>query len=591
VGMLNEAQWEERAIRILGNAAATYSFTSGLSGRLSAGLDQFTNRSRTYDSPNFGPWAGNGGMASAGNVFVNKVTLEGTLNFNRNFGESHEFSGVVGTSYEDNTRERSYVQSEGFPSSEFKMIDSGARVTLGNGNLTEWGLSSVFGRVSHTFNDRLTTTLNVRRDGSSRFGENNRWGTFPSLAVLYRIGEESFMRGQNILGNLAVRASYGRTGNQQDLGDFASRGLFAGGANYQGTPGIAPTQLANPDLKWETTDQLNLGADFSLLTDRLSISFDWYDKRTNDLLVSLPVPSQVGFTSIWSNVGGMKNTGMELALRADLFRGGPRGFNWTSSLSLARNENEVTELYNNQPILGTNAIIVGQPLGVFYGYVADGIFQSIEEVRAHATQTVHSNPLRATAAGDIRFRDLNGDGVINTNDREVIGSPWPDLEGGFSNTITFLNFDLTAFVQFSLGNKVFNGNRIYQDQFGSGGDNHTTRALDRWTPTNTDAKYPRAVWGDPNLNTRVSSFFVEDASYTRLKNLVLGYTLPVSLAEKGGFRSARIYVQGQNLLTSTDYSGWDPEVNVSGQVSVTRGYDFYTLPQARTITFGFNVGL
>jgi TonB-dependent starch-binding outer membrane protein SusC len=591
VGMLNEAQWEERAIRILGNAAATYGILSGLDGRVSVGLDQYTNRSRTYDSPDFGPWQANGGMASAGNVFVNKVTLEGTLNFVRALGEANEFSGVIGTSYEDNTRERTYVQAEGFPSSEFRNVDSGARITDGNGNVTESSLSSVFGRVSHTFRDRLTTTVNVRRDGSSRFGENNRWGTFPSIAVLYRIGEEPFMQQQSILGNLAIRASYGRTGNQQDLGDFAARGLFEGGANYLGTPGIAPTQLANPDLKWETTDQLNLGADFSLLTDRLSITFDWYDKQTNDLLVSLPVPSQTGYTSIWSNVGGMKNTGVELALRADLFRGGARGFNWTSSLSLAHNKNEVTSLYNGQPILGVNAVIEDEALGVFYGHVADGIFQSQAEVAAHATQTVHANPLRATSAGDIRFRDLNDDGVINSDDRQVIGSPWPDVEGGFSNTITFRSFDLTAFVQFSYGNDVFNGNRIYQDQFGSGGDNHTTRALDRWTPTNTDARYPRAVWGDPNQNTRNSSFFVEDGSYTRLKNLVLGFTLPESIAQRGGFRSARIYVQGQNLLTSTDYTGWDPEVNVSGQVSITRGYDFYTLPQARTITFGFNVGL
>jgi hypothetical protein len=186
---------------------------------------------------------------------------------------------------------------------------------------------------------------------------------------------------------------------------------------------------------------------------------------------------------------------------------------------------------------------------------------------------------------------LNNDGVINDSDRTRIGSPWPDFEGGFNNTVSFRNFDLTAFVQFSVGNDVFNGNRIYADQFGSGGDNHSKRALDRWRPDHTNTDVPRAIWGDPNRNTRNSSLFVEDATYYRLKNIVLGYTLPQWLAEKGGFRNARVYLQGQNVFTSTDYSGWDPEVNSSGQTSITRGYDFYTLPQARTFTFGFNVTL
>jgi hypothetical protein len=196
-----------------------------------------------------------------------------------------------------------------------------------------------------------------------------------------------------------------------------------------------------------------------------------------------------------------------------------------------------------------------------------------------------------TGPGDIRFRDLNGDGIITDDDRTRIGTPWPDFEGGFTNTFAFRNFDLTAFVQFSVGNDVFNGNRIFQDQFGSGGDNHTTRALDRWRPDNTNTNVPRAIWGDPNRNTRNSSHFVEDGTFYRLKNVTLGFTLPTALAEKGGFRTARVYLQGYNLITSTDYSGFDPEVNSAGQTSISRGYDFYTLPQARTITFGVNVGL
>ncbi|MGH7462950.1 MAG: SusC/RagA family TonB-linked outer membrane protein, partial [Longimicrobiales bacterium] len=193
--------------------------------------------------------------------------------------------------------------------------------------------------------------------------------------------------------------------------------------------------------------------------------------------------------------------------------------------------------------------------------------------------------------GDIRFKDLNGDGVINADDRTRIGSPWPDYEGGITNTLSFRGVDLTAFVQFSAGNDVFNGMRIYADQFGSGGDNHTTRALERWTPTNPNAKEPRAIWGDPNQNTRISDRFIEDGSYVRLKNVVLGYTLPAAMSARLGLGTARVYLQGQNVLTRTKYTGFDPEVNSGGQTAIARGFDFYTLPQARVFTFGINVGL
>ncbi|CAN5648019.1 TonB-dependent receptor [soil metagenome] len=592
VAMLNEAEAEERGIRILGNSFANYSVMEGVDARVSVGLDNLTLRSRTWDSPVVGPWAGNGGAAESANAFVTKLTYEGTLNFNRTVGAAHEVSGVVGSSIEENTRETSRVQGTQFPNEFFKYITSAATISEGTSTRSDWSLLSFFGRLSYTFAERVTTTFNIRTDGSSRFGTENRFGTFPSASVLWRVGDEAFMQNQNVIGNLALRASYGRTGNQQDIGNFASRGLFGGGYNYGDQPGIAPSQLANPELRWETTDQLNLGTDFSLLNDRLGFTIDYYNKNTRDLLVERPVPRTTGFSTIWSNVGALENNGLEVAARANLVQGGSQGLNWTLNVNLSGNRNEVTELYNNQPINTgfVSRVEVGYPLGYFYGYVADGIFQSYEEIQAHARQTVHSNPRRATAPGDIRFRDLNNDGVINDDDRTMIGSPWPDYEGGVTNSLSFRGLDLTAFVQFSVGNDIYNANRIYMDQYGSGGDNHTTRALRRWTPDNPNATEPRAIWGDPNRNTRDSDRFVEDGSYVRLKNLVLGYTLPAATTSRLGFRNTRIYVQGQNLLTSTSYSGFDPEVNYAGQTSVTRGTDFYTLPQTRTLTFGFNIG-
>ncbi|HSK19292.1 MAG TPA: TonB-dependent receptor [Longimicrobiales bacterium] len=593
VGMNNEAEAEERGIRILGNAFAQYNILEGVSVRGSIGLDQLTMRSRSYDSPAFGPWASSGGAGQAANSFINKLTYEGTLNFNRMLSDIHSLSGVIGTSFEDNTEEFSFVQGTQFPTEYFKYLTSAATIADGSSSRADYGLVSYFGRLSYNFDDRVTATFNVRRDGSSRFGTANRYGTFPSGSVLWRIGNESFMQNQNILANLALRASYGITGNQQSLGNFASRGLFGGGANYLDLPGIAPSQLANPELKWEKTGQLNLGTDFSVLSDRLAVTFDYYEKKTDDLLVARPVPRTTGFSTIWSNVGSMENKGFEVAATARLFQPtDERAFTWSTTLNVARNRNEVTALYNDQPINSgfANRVEVGKPLGFFYGYVTDGIFQSMEEVQAHATQVVHSNPLRATSPGDIRFKDLNNDGVINSDDQQMIGSPWPDYEGGVTNNMSFMGFDLSAFVQFSLGNEIFNANGIYTDQFGSYGDNHTVRAMDRWTPENPDTDQPRAVWGDPNFNTRDSDRFIEDGSYVRLKNVVLGYTLPSSFADRLGYGSARIYIQGQNVLTGTDYSGFDPEVNYSGQTSITRGTDFYTLPQARVFSVGFNLG-
>lgn len=583
VGLNNENEAEERGIRILGNAFANFELAPGLSLRGSVGLDQFTLRSRLYDSPVVGPATASNGAASVADAFVSKVTYEATLSWLRDFATSHAFSGVVGASYEDNTTERQSVSGQQFPSEYFRYLTSAASITGGSSSLTDWGLVSYFSRLSYTFADRYTATFNIRTDGSSRFGEDNRYGVFPSASLLWRASDEPFMQELGLFDNLAVRLSYGRTGNQHGIGDYAALGLFEGGNNYGDEPGLAPSQLGNPELKWETTDQFNVGTDFSLLDDRLSFSVDYYVKRTNDLLIERPVPRSTGFEDIWSNVGSLENRGVELLARAHLVRG--EGLNWTLDLNLSKNDNEVTALYADQPIdVGfAGRIMEGQPLGVFYGYVMDGIFRSAEEVAAHAFQS------SGTAPGDIRFRDVNGDGVVNGEDRTVIGSPWPDFSGGVTNTLSYGGLDLSVFLQFSYGNEIYNANRIYQEAYGSFGDNHTTRALERWTPDNPDATEPRATWDDPNQNVRDSSRFIEDGSYLRLKNAVLGYTFPNSFAARLGLRTLRVYVQGQNLLTSTDYTGFDPEVNYSGNDDVNRGVDFYTLPQARTITAGFNV--
>ena len=599
---LNRA--EERTFHVLGNAFADYRILEGVNARLNLGLDQYQLRGFLHDSPRLPPGSGSSGFGQVGNSFATKVLAEGTLSWQRDLSDLHSFSGVVGSSYEDNDSEFNTVFGTLFPPG-LKQLASAGTITGGESTVTEYNLMSFFGRLQHTFMDRLTTTFNVRGDGSSRFGENNRWGIFPSAAVQYRLTGTPLFQRQAVLSDLALRASYGRTGNQEGLGNFAARALFTGGQNYNDRPGIAPLQLANPDLSWEKTDQLNLGVDLGLLNDRLGLTFDWYRKNTTDLLLNRPLPLSTGFAVITENIGEMRNTGFEVAARAQVVRASRRGgFEWSTEFNVAHNENEVTRLYNEQPIAGAFVARVeeGQPLGFFRGYVMEGIFQSEDEICfTNPGETVAQRNARCAAAGmafqssftapgDVRFRDVNGDGVITADDQERIGSPWPDYTGGWTNNLSFAGFDLTVFTQFSQGNDIFNGNRLYTDWHGGAIDNGSGRARDRWTPENPSTTEARATFDDLNANTRQSSRFVEDGSYVRIKNAVLGYNVPVRFARGVGLNSMRVYVQAQNLKTWTDYSGFDPEVNFIGNANVTRGIDFYTLPQARTYTVGLNVG-
>jgi TonB-dependent starch-binding outer membrane protein SusC len=604
VALSRENEAEERTTRIIGNSFATFALSDGLTVRGSAGVDNYILRSRLYDSPIASPSSGSNGGGTAANTNVNKLTFEGTANFDRLFDDSHQVSGVVGSAYELNTQDGTSVSGQEFPGNTFRYLTSAAIITGGSQFVSRNTLLSFFGRLSYTYNDRYTATFNVRTDGSSKFGESNQWGTFPSASLLWRVAEEPFFQNQGVFSDLAIRASYGRTGNQFGIGDFASRALFGAGANYNDQAGIAPSQLGNPDLRWETTDQFNVGADLGFLDDRLAFTVDYYVKTTNDLLVSLPIPGTTGFTGIASNVGSLKNRGIELSARAQLVRGDRGGFNWTTDLNVSSNANEVTELLNDAPINAgfASRVEVGQPLGVFYGHVMEGIFQTGEPIcKSQTGETAAQRNARCaaaglafqatgTSAGDIRFRDIDGNGVINSDDRTIIGNPWPEFEGGLTNSLSFRGFDMNVFFQFSQGNDIFNAQRSYTDAFGSGFDNNTKAALDRWTPENPSNTQPRAIYGDPNNNVRNSTRFIEDGSYVRLKNAVLGYTLPERTSTRLGFRSLRLYVQAQNLHTWTNYSGFDPEVNYAGDTSITRGTDFYTLPQSRTITTGFDIG-
>lgn len=584
-------------LRGLGNIFARYTLTEGLDLQVKGGYDALNVDERRYTPTNYpGSFTtAVGGSATNATTTATKLLLESTLSYDKLYGEVHDVSAVIGTSVEENDIKQSFVTGQGFPGERFRYIASAARVNEGSSSLTENVLLSYFGRLNYSFKDRYLVGLNFRADGSSRFGENNRFGYFPSVSVGWRLIEESFMSGIAEITELKLRASYGVTGNQE-IGNFSYQALVTG-ANYQDRPGISLSQIPNPDLKWETTNQFNVGADIGLFSNRIMLAVDYYIKQTDDLLFSRPIPTQNGFGNYQSNIGATENKGWEFALTTVNLDGGADGVSWTSNFNISFNRNKVTELYQNQDIFygfGGNSLVLreGQPIGTFYGFISDGVYSTTEDVP-------QSRQGQGAQAGDINFRDISGpngepDGLITDDDLTIIGNAQPDFVGGLTNSLKFKGFDLNVFFQFSYGNDIANPAHQYQQHLGNDflDDNMLTLVEDRWQQEGDVTDIPRATVDDLNDNNRSnSSRFIYDGSYLRLKNLALGYTIPAGITEVIKMRSLRIYAQAQNLLTFTDYPGFDPEVNFAGTSNTTLGVDFYTFPQARTITFGVNIGL
>jgi hypothetical protein len=373
------------------------------------------------------------------------------------------------------------------------------------------------------------------------------------------------------VGDLKLRLSYGETGNQGIADDYAPLARF-GRANYSDAPGIAPSSLANPDLKWETTREFDVGVDFSMLSGRVGVVADYFRKKTDDLLVSRPITSTSGFTSVYDNIGNIENRGWEFQLSTEPIRESKvGGLSWSSDFNISFLKNEVTALYRNEPfnagIRSLNRVEIGQPLGAFHTLRFKGV----------DPQT-----------GDAIYDDVNGDGDITADDRVIVGSPHPDYFGGFTNTISWKGFDFRSFVQFTQGNKVFNAIRIFADDGGYYFDNKLRDSYEkRWKKPGDIAEQPRLSYDGTSGARDVSSRFVEDGSYVRLQELTLGYRLPRSWARTFNLDEARFFVSGRNLVTWTDYTGYNPDVNSNGSsATISLGTDFYAYPLARTFSFG-----
>jgi TonB-linked SusC/RagA family outer membrane protein len=563
-----------KTLRALGTLNARYLFSNRFSLDARVGADVYSIDELTWGDPKVdGTYAAssNGVGRTASNTNT-KYMAEGFLNVDAISTAATRLNLIGGASVEFNHRDLSFTRGEGFPAGFSTYIANAANITSWDGSATDNNLVSFFSRANWSYKDRYLFSASLRADGSSRFGADNRYGIFPAVSAGWNVTDESFAQGLAKLATLKLRASYGVTGNQ-GIGDFASRSL-ASGSPYSGEAGVANSQLGNPELKWETTKEVDLGADLSVLDGRASLIVDWYNRNTSDLLVRRPIPATSGYTSIWSNIGDIRNRGVDMGLHTVNLDGGSRGLGWTSDLNVTWNRNVVTHLYNGQTATFTvssritSVAAVGHPLGEFYLY-----------------KFLRVDP----ETGNAVFQAADGSETASPGsaDRMFVGNPQPNYYGGFTNTFTFRNFDLRGFLQFSQGNKVFNMMRIFTDDGGCTWDNLSTIALTRWQKPGDITDEPRMSYDCTSGADVISSRFIEDGSFVRLGEVTLGYKLPDRLASAARMTNARLYVSGRNLHTWTDYSGYNPDVNSAGIGSnVVMGVDYYAYPLARTFTLG-----
>ena len=593
VALARESKNRNTAYRVFGNVFGDYQVINGLNLRVLLGIDGVLQKQDSYLPRVVTSGQAQGGSASIFNSQSITWLNENLLTYNRNFGTIHSVGALLGFTQQANRYEYSTAAARNFVNDNLGSGNLGAgSVPLVPGSgVGTWGLRSYLARINYGYKDKYLLTASFRADGSSRFGANKRYGYFPSAALAWRVSEEAFLKNNRVLNDLKLRVTYGSTGNQDGIGNYPAYSLL-GTQNYVFgnvvSTGIGPAQISNPDLSWETTTQADAGVDVGLLNNRITLTADLYLKRTKDLLLNVTLPSTSGYSSATQNLGRVENRGIELSLSS---RNIDKAFKWSTNLNLAANRNRVLDIGGAPQIFSgqvanigqniTSGIIrVGEPLGSFYGYVTDGLYQSTDELAALADP-------QARKPGDRRYADLNGDKKIDDNDRTIIGRAQPKLIGGLSNTFSYKGVELTVFFQGVYGNQILNANR-FELEYLNATDNQNRDVLDRWTPTNTNTDIPRASTTRPA--NRISTRQIEDGSYLRLKNLQLAYSLPQTLLKTLKIQSLRVYATAQNLLTFTSYSGYDPEVNRFGQDSRSQGFDYGSYPTAKTILFGLNVG-
>lgn len=564
-------------LKLLGNINATYNFSSKLFLKTQLGVDHNDVTEDQFESSQtaiggFLPSVGGRGYG----IFISSKTTNlignAVLSYNGDVAQNR-LSAIIGSEIIQRPSLSGDVQGRLFPSDDFTYITSAGIVDAGSSTKVRSGLLSFFSEVKYNIKDKYLFSAGMRADGSSRFGEGNRFGYFPAVSAAWRISEENFFK-VDFIEDLKLRASFGYTGNER-IGDFRFLGSWVG-SPYNGTTGVSPSNVANLDLKWETTREINVGTDVSFWNGRIQASIEGYVNTTTDLLFRQPYAATTGFTSVLANIGDLENKGLELGLTTVNL---DKAVKWSTEINLSRNINKILFLADSIPIYAgytvegssaTNVVREGQPLGTFIGLNFLGV-----------------NP----ATGDAIYEDTNRDGIINNEDEIVIGNAQPDLTGGITNRLSYKNFDLTVFFQFSLGNDVLNLTKAGLVNSGSDLEsNQSAEALKRWRNEGDITDVPRYISGN-TVNNYHSNRLIEEGSFLRLKNLGVGYVLPARLTNRFFLSQLRIYASATNLWTLTKYSGADPEVSTLDGSTTAQGIDFYTLPQVRTISVGLNATL
>lgn len=568
--------------RTIGNLFLEYNLLKELKFRSSWSLDNTDLTESNYADTFISAGIATNGSATSYKAKNIVSTAEQLLTYNKVFKDKHALNVLLGNTVNAVQEEYTSASGQGFATNDLKDI-SVAATKSGSASKSESRLLSFFGKASYTFNNKYTIDGSIRADASSKFGKNKRWGYFPSVGLTWDASQENFIKNINLFDALKFRGSFGYSGNQNGIGSYAALGLWSAGSNYLETAGTAPSQLANPDLTWETTRQLDLGFDFAILKNAISLSFDYYNKYTYDLLLNVPVPYRSGFTSFLQNYGAVRNSGVELGIQSTNIN--KKDFKWTTEFNISWNKNKIEKLASDITLgaSGRNASILREGYSVNSFYLYKQLYVDPE-------------------TGNAVYEDVNKDGFITSADRQIVGNALPNYTGGFTNDITYKDFSLNLFFYFQQGNKILSMHDFFLVHGGTQNNiGFIPRQLERWQKAGDITDIPRLTTysGDPTINggsannyggnvANMSSRYLSDGSFIRLKNLALSYNLPKSIIRNLQLSRLRATVSVTNLFTITKYKGLDPEVNAQSSSQNTYGYDWATVPQPRTIQLTLN---
>lgn len=577
VQLINEQRNHLDNLRYLGTLNATLNIMKNLSFRTSLSADiAFTEDYINYTENH--PYGASVGTIEESSRIFKSYLIENYANYTDKIGGNLTYDMMLGHSFQHTDYKRTSIEGRGYPSPSFDATSVAAEITSAGSSITAYAMDSYFGRINIAYKDRYILNATLRADGSSKFEKSHRYGYFPSVSLGWNTSNEDFWKFNKT--DMKFRLSYGRTGNQEGIGIYASQALISGGNNYKQKSGIAISSAGNPDLKWETTDQYNMGFDLGILKGKINMVFDVYLKKTLNLLYSKPVPTTSGFNTIISNIGSMENKGAEFTINGHFNLGKVK---WTSSFNIAHNANKLTKLLDEKSIIAYGSLRgyeVGREIGAWYIYNAIGIYQSDKEV----PEGLYKQGVRA---GDIKYEG-DEDGKIDANDLRFVGSSNPKVSGGWTNTLSYRNFELSFMFAYKFGHKVYGGALRQSERIGGEYGLTEAAALNRWTGPGTSNTYPRA-FNSFTHNYKTSTRHLQNGSYVRLRSFTFSYRFPKTLISHVGLKKLRFYVQGDNLLlmTSKNYRGFDPEI-MNNTSPAYQGYDNYIVPQPRTVRFGLN---